>query len=85
MESYNIEKMKVPQLRERLLELGLESKGLKHELIARINAHYDNLRTIRLSKNKYKQSFLGDSSVFGINPVNQKMSLKVHKKQLHHK
>ena len=53
MESYNIEKMKVPQLRERLLELGLESKGLKNELIARINAHYDNLRTIRLSKNKY--------------------------------
>ena len=50
MEAYIIEKMKVPQLRQRLVELGLETKGLKDQLIQRINEHYDTLRKKRLSK-----------------------------------
>ena len=50
MESSIIEKMKVPQLRQRLIELGLDSKGLKLQLIKRINDHNDELRKKRLSK-----------------------------------
>ena len=41
MEAYIVGKMNVAQLRERLKELGLDSKGLKYDLIQRINAHYD--------------------------------------------
>ena len=43
MESSIIAKMKVPELRQRCIDLGLETKGLKAELIIRINEHYEKL------------------------------------------
>ena len=51
MESSIIEKLKVPELRKKLQELGLESCGLKAALINRLNEYYNCLRTKRLSRN----------------------------------
>jgi hypothetical protein len=48
MESSIIAKMKVPDLKNRLIELGLESKGLKAVLIARLNEYYETCRRQRL-------------------------------------
>ena len=48
MESSIIAKMRVPDLKNRLIELGLESKGLKAVLVARLNEYYETCRRQRL-------------------------------------
>ena len=48
MESTLIAKMLVPELRKKLNELGLDSKGLKADLVARLNEYYEALRQKRL-------------------------------------
>jgi len=48
MESSIIAKMKVPDLKNRLIELGLESKGLKAVLVAKLNEYYETCRRQRL-------------------------------------
>jgi hypothetical protein len=62
MESSLIEKMKVPELRSKLKELGLDSKGLKAELIQRINAHHEALRKKRISNNDDRDEDEDDDS-----------------------
>ncbi len=62
MESSLIEKMKVPELRTKLKELGLDSKGLKAELIQRINAHREALRKNRISNNDDRDEDEDDDS-----------------------
>jgi hypothetical protein len=48
MESSIIAKMKVPFLKNKLIDLGLESKGLKAVLVARLNEYYETCRRQRL-------------------------------------
>jgi hypothetical protein len=55
MESSMILKMKVPQLRRRAEELGLETKGRKAELIDRINKHLEKLIINKINKRKKNQ------------------------------
>jgi hypothetical protein len=56
MESSIIAKMRVPDLKNRLIELGLESKGLKAVLVARLNEYYETCRRQRLmTRNDDKQ------------------------------
>ena len=43
-------KMRVPELRNRCSELGLDTNRLKAELIDRINKHLDRLLVERLKK-----------------------------------
>jgi len=43
-------KMRVPELRNRCSELGLDTKGLKAELIDRINEHLERLLVERFKK-----------------------------------
>ena len=62
MESSLIEKMKKPELRPKLKELGLDSKGLKAELIQRINAHREALRKNRISNNDDRDEDEDDDS-----------------------
>ena len=50
MESMMILKMRVPELRNRCSELGLDTNRLKAELIDRINKHLDRLLVERLKK-----------------------------------
>ena len=52
MESSIITKMKVPDLRNKLIEIGLESKGLKAVLVARLNQYYETCRKQRLMTRK---------------------------------
>jgi hypothetical protein len=54
--------MKVPELRTKLKELGLDSKGLKAELIQRINAHREALRKNRISNNDDRDEDEDDDS-----------------------
>ena len=44
--------MKVPEIRKKLIEAGLESSGVKAILLERLNAHYDELRRKRLEATK---------------------------------
>jgi len=55
MESSMILKIKVPQLRRRAEELGLETKGRKAELIDRINKHLEKLIINKINKRKKNQ------------------------------
>jgi hypothetical protein len=56
MESSIIGKMKVPELKNKLIELGLENKGLKAVLEARLNEYYETCRRQRLmTRNDDKQ------------------------------
>jgi hypothetical protein len=48
-------KMKVPQLRRRAEELGVETKGRKAELIDRINKHLEKLIIDKIDKCKKNQ------------------------------
>ena len=65
MESSLIEKMKVPELKTKLKELGLDSKGLKAELIQRINSHHEALRKNRISNNDDRDEDGDDESKGG--------------------
>ena len=52
MEISIVAKMKVPEIRKKLIEAGLESSGVKAILLERLNAHYDELRRKRLEATK---------------------------------
>ena len=44
MDASVIQKMKVPELKTKLADLGLDSKGLKANLVERLTGFYESLR-----------------------------------------
>ncbi len=62
--------MKKPELRPKLKELGLDSKGLKAELIQRISSHHEALRKNRIRNNADRDDDEDDDSEEGVGDDN---------------